>query len=31
MCDRLDIDIRVESALGQGAAFILEQKIARSC
>ncbi len=27
MCERLDIDIRVESALGQGACFILEQKI----
>ncbi|TVP78861.1 MAG: sensor histidine kinase [Puniceicoccaceae bacterium] len=27
MCERLDISVRVESALGQGATFILEQKL----
>jgi len=31
MCERLDINVRVESALGQGAAFILEQKIHHPC
>lgn len=30
MCDRLEVDIRVESDLGQGASFILEQKIDNS-
>ncbi len=31
MCDRLGIQIRVESALGQGATFILEQKLSSPC